>query len=98
MSDSYRKLIENVFGPEWRALDLFANVVPSDREQVAKALADMVARELDNYSDSWRVTPTDLFGSGWEEHEAKRTCCGFEDSSVTCLSGRRYYIGHNFGH
>lgn len=96
--DSYVKFANSVFRDYFNA-PLFANVHAKDREEVAVDFAIMVADDLDNYADSFRVTPTCNLGiANRDEHDAKQTCCGRCDRIVRCRSGRNYFIGFNYGH
>ena len=96
--DSYIKFAKDVFY-DYTTTPLFEVVHYNDREEVAVAFAMMVADDLDNYADSYRVTPTkDGMFHNRKEHEKKQSCCGQFDTVVKCKSERMYFIGYNFGH
>lgn len=97
-ADPFVSFAEDVFGKNFKESLLFREVHPGDREDLAVEFARFVADELDNYADTFRITRTSDGVQNRSVHESKRSCCGCFDTLVVCSSGRKYFIGFNYGH
>jgi len=68
---------------------------PDDRDELIEKLEYLVGLHGLDYADTYRSTP---YEKDYPEHMAKQSCCGVFETTYTCRSGQKYYLGCNYGH